>query len=86
MVADALIYHPTVAHYLRYVASTGEFPSPFSYTCFFSVTVATPKCARYMSAFPCLGGEKNKVVSLFLFFLLLCFLSAPNSQSFLYPA
>lgn len=26
MVADALIYHPTVAHYLRFVATTGELP------------------------------------------------------------
>ena len=24
MVADALVYHPTVAHYLRFVATTGE--------------------------------------------------------------
>lgn len=24
MVADAVIYHPTVAHYLRFVATTGE--------------------------------------------------------------
>jgi hypothetical protein len=23
MVADALIYHPTVAHYLKFVATTG---------------------------------------------------------------
>ena len=27
MVADALIYHPSVAHYLRFVAATGEFCS-----------------------------------------------------------
>ena len=27
MLADALIYHPTVAHYLRYVATTGKCPS-----------------------------------------------------------
>jgi hypothetical protein len=25
MVADALIYHPTVAHYLKFVATTGTF-------------------------------------------------------------
>ena len=25
MVADALVYHPSVAHYLRFVATTGEF-------------------------------------------------------------
>jgi hypothetical protein len=25
MVADALIYHPTVAHYLKFVATTGMF-------------------------------------------------------------
>lgn len=24
MVADALVYHPTVAHYLRFVATTGQ--------------------------------------------------------------
>jgi hypothetical protein len=27
MVADALIYHPTVAHYLKFVATTGAFLS-----------------------------------------------------------
>ena len=26
MVADALIYHPTVTHYLKYVATTGTSP------------------------------------------------------------
>ena len=26
MVADALVYHPTVAHYLKYVATTGTSP------------------------------------------------------------
>ena len=25
MVADALVYHPTVAHYLKFVATTGTF-------------------------------------------------------------
>lgn len=25
MVADAVIYHPTVAHYLKYVATTGTY-------------------------------------------------------------
>jgi hypothetical protein len=25
MVADALIYHPTVAHYLKFVATTGMY-------------------------------------------------------------
>lgn len=24
MVADAVVYHPAVAHYLRYVATTGK--------------------------------------------------------------
>lgn len=28
MVADALVYHPTVAHYLRFVATTSKSPSP----------------------------------------------------------
>jgi hypothetical protein len=27
MVADAVIYHPTVAHYLKYVATTGTYSS-----------------------------------------------------------
>lgn len=27
MVADALIYHPTVAHYNKFVATTGAFKS-----------------------------------------------------------
>ncbi len=27
MVADAVVYHPTVAHYLRFVATTGESPN-----------------------------------------------------------
>jgi len=26
MVADALVYHPAVAHYLRFVATTGMYP------------------------------------------------------------
>lgn len=26
MVADALVYHPAVAHYLRFVATTSTFP------------------------------------------------------------
>jgi hypothetical protein len=26
MVADALVYHPTVAHYLKFVALTGKRP------------------------------------------------------------
>jgi hypothetical protein len=25
MVVDALVYHPTVAHYLRFVSTTGKF-------------------------------------------------------------
>lgn len=28
MVADALVYHPAVAHYLRFVATTGTFSEP----------------------------------------------------------
>jgi len=28
MVADAVIYHPTVAHFLKYVATTGTPLSP----------------------------------------------------------
>jgi hypothetical protein len=28
MVADALIYHPTVSHYLKFVATTGVPPLP----------------------------------------------------------
>lgn len=28
MVADALVYHPAVTHYLRYVATTGRHPLP----------------------------------------------------------
>lgn len=28
MVADSLVYHPTVAHYIRFVSSTGNSPVP----------------------------------------------------------
>jgi hypothetical protein len=35
MVADLLVYHPTVAHYLRFVATTGT--APFSLGPFFPV-------------------------------------------------
>jgi hypothetical protein len=28
MVADAVIYHPAVSHYLRYVATTGKRSRP----------------------------------------------------------
>jgi len=27
MVADALVYHPTVSHYLKFVATTGKLRS-----------------------------------------------------------
>jgi hypothetical protein len=33
MVADALIYHPTVSHYLKFVATTGTILYAISYTC-----------------------------------------------------
>jgi hypothetical protein len=29
MVADALVYHPTVSHYLKFVATTGTFLNIF---------------------------------------------------------
>ena len=32
MVADALIYHPTVAHYLKFVATTGMLPISLHHT------------------------------------------------------
>jgi hypothetical protein len=32
MVVDALIYHPSVAHYLRYVATTSMSPQHLSFT------------------------------------------------------
>lgn len=28
MVADALVYHPTISHYLKYVATTGTYLTP----------------------------------------------------------
>lgn len=28
MVADAVVYHPALAHYLRFVATTGTFGQP----------------------------------------------------------
>ena len=32
MVADTLVYHPTVAHYLRFIATTSK-PAPPAYLC-----------------------------------------------------
>ena len=41
MVADALIYHPTVAHYPRYVATTG-MPNVFALTYHLRILTRTP--------------------------------------------
>lgn len=31
MVADALIYHPTVSHYLKFIATTGTYKTHLCY-------------------------------------------------------
>ena len=55
MVADALVYHPTVAHYLRFVATTGGSQT------LLHMTVGSPpsvSCANADTLFPTVGRDK----------------------------
>lgn len=51
MVVDALIYHPTVAHYLRFVATTGMLPT-FDWSSKYPLDHTDP------SSFPIVGRDK----------------------------
>ena len=55
MVADALVYHPTVAHYLRFVATTGKSQT------LFHMTVEPPSsvsCATANTLLSTVGRDK----------------------------
>lgn len=49
MVADALIYHPSVAHYLKFVATTGTSTFPAPWFIHFASAHAIPTSLVYIS-------------------------------------
>jgi len=58
MVADAVIYHPTVSHYLKYVATSGMFVYLGQ-----QVILDTGVLCAELKSCKCYGGSKvNKIV------------------------
>ena len=60
MVADAVIYHPTVAHYLRFVATTGESQAVH-------LSIVAPKSSPNANTLPSTVG-RDKLLRTLQFF------------------
>ena len=60
MVADALVYHPTIAHYLRFVATTGIFP--------FSSTIRAKLSLQSLSLLMLFSVGRDKLLRMLQYF------------------